>query len=216
MAAGENAFTLLELLVALVLFALLSLLAYGSLRTMLDHGKKIEEEETRLAALQMTMARLAQDLRQVQGRGIRDEYGANRPAMHYAGAGNSGGLELTRADGHRSTPALPHSNLQRLRYHWEDHKLIREIWPVLDRGPGVHPFRQTMLGRVNGFEVRFLAAGGVWFNHWPPGTSAGAQIGGGDSPPDPRLPQAMEIRLDLDDWGQIRRLFPLRPGSILK
>lgn len=201
----SEGFTLLELLVALVLFAVLSLLTYNSLRAMIESNRQISLEGERLAAVQMALARIGMDIQQAQSRSVRDEYGNRQPAMVYA-LSPSVGLEFTRGGWTSSTAARAGSKLQRVRFLHENHELIRESWPFLDRGLSPKTFRQSVLDRVAAFEVRFVDEKGVWHNHWPPE----GLLGGGAGPQlDERLPVAVEVWLELEDWGRLRRLFPL-------
>ncbi|MFH7320071.1 type II secretion system minor pseudopilin GspJ [Desulfurivibrio sp. D14AmB] len=207
---NRRGFTLLELLVALALFAVLSLLTFSSLRAMIDSREQTRVEGERLAAVQMAVSRLALDIQQARDRGIRDEYGRHQPAMLYgllAGAG----LELTRG-GHRGLdPQRSGSGMQRLRYLLDDGRLIRESWPVLDRGPGLTTFRQPVLEGVELFEARFLDSQGIWHGSWPPIVPVPPE--GGPSFDD-RLPVAVELLLELEDWGRLRRLLPLAGGGL--
>lgn len=206
---GQRGFTLLELLVALALFGVLSLLTHTSLRGMIDARQQVTAQSRSLAELQIALSRLGLDLQQARDRSIRDEYGQRRPALLY-GALPAAGLEFTRA-GRRAYGNRPGAPLQRVRYRLEDRELLRETWPVLDRGPGLQPFGQPMLSGVEEFELRFLDQQGQWRNHWPPQPfNSGSGPGAGA---DELLPRAVEVWLELAEWGRIRRLFPLAVGA---
>lgn len=205
----QRGFTLLELLVALALFGVLSLLTYTSLRGMIDARQQVATQSQSLAELQIALARLGLDLQQARDRGLRDEYGQRQPALLY-GALPAAGLEFSRA-GRRAYGNRPGAPLQRVRYRLEDGELLRETWPVLDRGPGLQPFTQPILSGVEEFELRFLDQQGQWRNHWPPQSfNSGAESGTGA---DQLLPRAVEVWLELAEWGRIRRLFPLAMGA---
>ena len=207
--AATGGFTLLELLVALSLFAVLSLLTYTSLRAMITSREHTARESERLAAVQMAVARLGLEIQQAQARGIRDEYGNPQPAMHF-GTLPGAGLEFTRGGRPLPLPGTGGGNLVRLRYLLDGDELIRESWPVLDRGPGLETFRQPILDGVEAFEIRFLDNTGVWHSYWPP--QAVFTPGQAAMTADDRLPAAVEVWLELADWGRIRRLFPLAAG----
>jgi len=195
-------FTLLELLVTLVLFALLSLLTYNSLRAMIDSRQQTSLEGERLAALQMTMARLGLDIQQAQARGVRDENGDPQPSMLY---GTGKGFEFTRSGQAHATPGRANGSPQRLRYLLVDHDLIRESRPLPDWARGTTIFPQTMLGQVKGFDLRFLDKQGDWHNQWP----SEKMIVADSVESENSLPAAVEVWLELEDWGSLRRLFPL-------
>jgi len=74
-------FTLLELLVALAVFAIMSIAAYSGLRNVLFTRAAVEEQTRRLAAVQLAVFRLEQDIEQTVPRGIRDEYGEPQAAL---------------------------------------------------------------------------------------------------------------------------------------
>jgi len=197
-------FTLLELLVALAVFSIMAVAAYSGLRNVLFTRAAVEAQNQRLAAVQMAVYRLEQDIEQAAPRGIRDEYGEPQGAL-LGGALTSDRLTLTRA-GWDNPLGQRRTTLQRVAYRLRDGRLWRLHWPVLDRGGLIEPRETLLLDRVREFKVRFLEQDD-WRDDWPPPVSSG-----NESKPDPdRLPRAVEISLTLEDWGEIIRLFPL-PG----
>lgn len=204
MNAPTRGFTLLELLVALTVFAIMSVAAYGGLRNVLFTRATVEEQSRRLAAVQLAVFRLEQDIEQAVPRGIRDEYGEPQAAL-LGGELNDDRLTLTRA-GWDNPLGQPRANLQRVAYRLRDGRLWRLHWDVLDRGGLVEPRETLLLERVREFRVRFLEKKD-WRNDWPPPASDET-----DKKKDPdSLPRAVEIVLTLEDWGEITRLLPL-PG----
>ena len=204
MNAGSRGFTLLELLVALTVFAIMSVAAYGGLRNVLFTRAAVEEQSRRLAAVQLAVFRLEQDIEQAVPRGIRDEYGEPQAAL-LGGELNDDRLTLTRA-GWDNPLGQPRANVQRVAYRLRDGRLWRLHWDVLDRGGLVEPRETLLLERVREFRARFLEEKD-WRDDWPP--PAGDET---DKKRDPdSLPRAVEIVLTLEDWGEITRLLPL-PG----
>ena len=197
-------FTLLELLVALAVFSIMAVAAYGGLRNVLYTRAAVEEQNRRLAAVQLAIYRLEQDIEQAVPRGIRDEYGEPQGAV-LGGALADDRLTLTRA-GWDNPLGQPRANLQRVAYRLRDGRLWRLYWPVLDRGGLIEPRETLLLDQVREFKARFLDQDD-WRDDWPPPSSSSE-----DSKPDPdRLPRAVEISLTLEDWGEITRVLPL-PG----
>jgi general secretion pathway protein J len=188
-------FTLLELVVAMALFAVLSVMTYSSLRAMLDSRHQVEEETARLAAVQITMTRLARDLGQATDREIRDEFGNRQPAL-ISHPFRAEGLEFTRG-GWRNPTGKKRSSLQRVAYRLDNGELLRSSWPTLDRDVAAKPFSQPLIDKVSRFQVRFLDGTGNWHDEWPLPAAT-----------DP-LPLAVEVWLELEDWGRLRRLVPL-------
>ena len=71
----SNGFTLLELLVSVSVFAILSVMAYGGLSNVIDNSKQTDVAMQRLQQVQLAMLKVSRDLSQLSVRNIRDEYG---------------------------------------------------------------------------------------------------------------------------------------------
>jgi len=191
-------FTLLELLVALAIFAVLAAIAYTALSQVLETRRHIESKSARLTALQMTFTVLERDIEQGVDRGVRDEFGDAEAAMKGGGTGTTL-LSLTR-NGWRNPLSLPRSHLQRVAYVFDKKQLVRLSWPVLDRGPNVEPYPEVLLDDVKAVELRFLDAAHAWQDFWPTPNQTAA------------LPRAVEVTVELADWGRITRLYRV-PGA---
>ncbi len=71
----QQGFTLLELLIASIIFALMAVMAYGGLANVMDSSEISKTALQRLKQLQQTVSILDRDLSQIVRRPIRDEYG---------------------------------------------------------------------------------------------------------------------------------------------
>jgi general secretion pathway protein J len=191
-------FTLLELLVALSIFALLSVMAYSGLRSVLQQRSVTEAEAQRLAELQKIYMLMQRDLEQAVARPVRDEYGDTQPPL----SGDSA-FQFTRG-GWANPLGHPRSELQRVGYAWVGDHLVRYVWPVLDRAQDTQPLEQQLSDRITGMEVRFLAANDQWLTKWPDP----ATVQTGASPPE-TLPRAVEITLHHKQYGDLVWLFRL-------
>ena len=200
-------FTLVELLVALLVFAIMATAAYSGLHHVLLTRAAVEQQNRRLAAVQMAVFRIEQDIQQAVPRGIRDEYGDPQPALR-GGALLNEALILTRT-GWDNPLGQMRANVQRVAYRLQEGRLWRLHWEVLDRGGRLMPRETLLLEQVQGFETRFLDQAGEWRSDWPLLMPDGHSHDAAFNPD--QLPQAVEVTLTLEDWGAIRRLFPL-PG----
>ena len=111
-------FTLLELLVAISIFGLLSVIAYSGLNSVLNTRQVLDEHMERLAEIQRTNLFLTADLRQIVKRDIRDEYGdLQKPLISNELNSDitSRLIELTRS-GYPNPLGVTRSNLQRVAY----------------------------------------------------------------------------------------------------
>ncbi len=199
----NDGFTLLELIIALAIFSVVSVLAYGGLRSVQDTRNHVEESAGELARLQMAFTILSRDLRQGVARSIRDDFGDKQPAMIGMGSGFGNMLEFSRT-GLRNPTGRPRSHLQRVAYGLKDNKFVRLSWPVLDRAQNSESAEMVLLEDVNSLELRFLHPVGRWQTEWPPLAA--------DEEPEIPLPRAVEVSIEIEGWGRIVRLFRT-PGA---
>ncbi len=197
---GQRGFTLVELLVASAILVVLGVAGYVGLDIVLGSAERVEAEGRRLNALQRCFTQLAMDLEQVVGRPVRDDFGEPRAALLLDSGVNA--LEFTRG-GLPNPAGWARSSLQRVAYSHEEGKLWRQYWTELDRLQGSGVVRRILLDAVSGVEYRFLDEAREWHDQWPP-LRGGAEGSG-------QVPVAVEIKLELEDWGELRRVYAL-PG----
>lgn len=190
-------FTLIELLIAIAVFAVMSVMAYGGLSQIIENNQHSKKELERLQSVQRAVLTISRDLSQIIERDIRDEFGNPQP---YINAGDSLNylIEFTRS-GRRNPAKLKRSNLLRVAYQLEDDKLIRYIWPQLDRAQEVEAYENIVLEQVAKVELQYRDDSATWHSQWPP---LNQQAGGNP----PQL-TAIELTLELKDWGEITRLY---------
>jgi len=198
-----HAFTLIEVLVSLAIFAILAALAYGALGQTLESAELLNSRMDRLQALQRTIRLLSEDLQQLAPRPIRNELGEGIGAALDTGFQSGFALELTHG-GWSNPVVLPRSTLQRSAYRIEEDELIRYHWMVLDRTLANEPRAVTLLDGVESIFFRFLQANGEWTEQWPPGNRPGALSAR-------QRPRAVEIILTLTGEGEISRLLEIAP-----
>ena len=198
-------FTLLELLIALAIFGLLSVMSYTGLKSVLDQHAGTDEAADRLGELQKIYLVMQRDIEQIVPRPVRSEYGDRLAALE-------GGEVLQFTRGGWSNPLQrPRSSLQRVGYAFQDDELVRYAWQVLDRAQDSLPLQQPLSAAVIGMSVRYLSTEDEWQASWPPDETGDAQaIPGGQS--DERLsvlPKAVEMTLEHDHLGELVWLFRL-------
>jgi len=191
-------FTLLELLVALSIFALISAMAYGGLQTVMTQQQHTGARSERLADLQKAYRIMQRDLEQIVSRGIRNEFG-DRIGPVVGGSGFDG-VEFSRA-GYPNPAGFLRSDIQRVAYVPDQDTLLRRTWRVLDRAQDTEADEQKLVESMSRFEMRFLDQGNEWQERWPPAAGLGVAV--------PELPVAVEVQLELDELGTLTWLFTL-------
>lgn len=185
--SGQQGFTLLEILIALAIFAIMSMMAYAGLAAVLDARASTVPRAEQLAQLQATFYLLNEDLSQIIKRPIRDEFGTTEPAFS-VGRGNEI-LVFTRTVPAWSNNAGANS-LLRVSYSVEKEALYRRVWSLPDRTQQTE-YRSRKL----------ITTHGVTINKFNEVTQAWEPLNGGD------IPKALDISFKLDGLGTIHRSF---------
>ncbi|MEM7469351.1 MAG: type II secretion system minor pseudopilin GspJ, partial [Pseudomonadota bacterium] len=122
---------MLELLVAMAVFSILSITAYNGLRNFITAQAILEDSEAEFSTIQKAVTTIERDLKSAITRSIRDELGDDVAAMRLA---PDNALELTR-----KRPGVPIEfnlvDMVRVDYVIVDGILSRRVWDVLDRVP---------------------------------------------------------------------------------
>ena len=210
--APARGFTLVEVLIAMAITTLISVVAYTGLSSALSGAESLRSASGRAHDINQTLAMLSRDLRQVVNRPVVDEFGQVVPAL-MGGEMAREPLALTRAGWHNSTGA-PRSNLQRVRWWLEDERLWRGYFPVLDRTAGTEPVETAILEGVERFELRFLPTLSAvesdrndvidrrnWRDSWIADLSQPGQM--------PSPPAAVEVLMEVAGLGELRRTYVL-------
>jgi general secretion pathway protein J len=195
---------LLELLVAITIFAIVSILAMSGYNQLVRQREIAATTMERVRNVQRCVLRMSQDLDQLIARPIRDATSATDIPALLAGDNGADVLEFTRT-GWSNPTGLNRSTLQRVRYRFVDNKLYRDYWGVLDRTLNTVPVQVQMLDKVTAITFRYLDSSHQWQTTWPP-TAATASNGGQAALAPRNVPIAVEITLNLPDWGEIKRI----------
>jgi len=196
-------FTLIELMVAMAIFAILASLAYGVLNQTLLNSEILTERMERLQAIQKTMRVIGDDFLQLAPRPVRGELGVQYGASLTTDFQSVYALELTRG-GWSNLVVLPRGTMQRAAYRLEENELIRYHWNVLDRTLNNQPIAVALLDDVENVIFRFLQPGGEWIEQWPPPNMPGP-LGL------KQRPRAVQVVLSLLGEGEISRLIEVAP-----
>ena len=198
--SSSHGFTLLELLIAMSIFSLISIMSFSGLNSILFNKEIVDKELTRLSDIQRSLLNLARDIEQALDRPVRDGLGGNIASLTGGQNIDSTILELTR-NGWRNPAQQTRSQLQRIAYSLEDNQLIRLYWYHLDHLQSDEPVRRVLLKDVENIEIRYLDK--EWETTWP-------KLALDDTSTINALPRAIEITLELSDWGKITRLFRIK------
>lgn len=190
-ARRQRGLTLIELMVALAIFAVLGVLSYRALAEVSTSRTRLEEGFERWRSIGRAMQRIDADLLQLVAPATSSSpttsAQASPPLLLTRAASGGAELQLLRLDEARG--------VRRVGYRLVDGRLEWLRWSGRDAfgEPTVEP----LLGNVRNVRWRFLT-GGNRVDAWPPGDRRGT------------LPDAVILELELPDHGTLTRFIALR------
>ena len=201
--AGARGFTLLELLVAMFIAAVMFAMGYGAINQAMNSHSALQDQQARLMEVQTAMRVLEQDIVQLAPRPIRQPVGDGwLPALiGQADPTTQPILQLSHA-GWNNPNGVQRPGLQRVAYFLEKDTLRREYWTVMDPTLQNTTVKRDLLTKVKKVTFRFMDVNHQWQTQWPPTAVAGAM--GAESALRMR-PIAIEITVETDDWGKLVR-----------
>jgi len=203
---AQRGFTLVEIMVAVLIAAILSVMAFEAMQQALNNRERVRAAAQRVREVQNAMRSFVQDFSQLAPRPVREPLGDQfQPAM-LARTTTSTEVSFTRG-GWMNPAGLSRSTLQRVRYSLREGKLYRDYWMVLDAQLEPQPQSKELLTGVKSFRLRFMNDGHNWQDEWPPPSLS-------NSPDEQWMrwrPIAVEVTLELEDWGKLTRLVEV-PG----
>ena len=206
--------TLLELLVAMTIFALIATAGYSALRQGIQTQERLQTQQRFWRGLESAFILIGRDLEQARMRAPRVRGG--QAALAFRGPGSlqatrEGDLFRLTRGGHTSFRKGPVSPYLRVAYRLRDGALVRATWPRLDTPAATEAREAVLLEDVTEAEVRYLLPSGQrWVDRWPPAPGAAGVPDDEDSAGD-RLPGAVELTLDFEEHGRFKRLFHVGP-----
>ena len=185
-------FTLVEMLVALAIFGLVSAAGVMVMRFTVDNQAVVRAHNDRIGAFQRTRAILKADLAQAAARSTRGQDGRSMRASFYGASSDRSGVLLRFARRGWDNPgAEPRPSVQYVEYRVVEGRLERSARPELDGAALGTP--QMLIDPVQSVSVAFLW-GGQWIGTLPGGR-------------EDVLPQAVRLDVAIEGIGAVSQLF---------
>ncbi len=193
-----SGFTLLEMLVALAIFAIISVMTYRGLTTVLQTRSHLAQENRKWQDVALLFTRIEQDLSMLAKRSVRDtDNRSTAPflAMPIAQGAQDAILMFTRMGFPEQANTL--AGPLRCGYRLRRDTVEQLLWAAPDAAPRATPIVNHLLDNVAAMEFQYLDQIGTWHTHWP-------------QPGNTRIfPAAVRIVIELKSKERITRIFAL-------
>lgn len=198
--AQLQGFTLIEVLVAIAIFASLSVGAYQVLNQVQRSNEASLQSTQRLNELNRALVLMDADFRQMAARQFRSQ---GEPAskqfllwQDYLMGSEQKGVMFTRLGWHNPQQQFPRGEVVQVAYRLVDGVLERVSWHYPDTAAGQHGVVTSILTQVESWNMRFYFAG-QWYQSWNKPMV---------------LPKAVAVQFTLKDYGDIERIYLVAGG----
>ena len=161
----QGGFTLIEILIALFIFAIVSVLAITGLRHIIRQQKHINTVSAALGRLQLTMTLMQHDLSAMSPHSLKNNASdSGGPLLQ------STGSNIRFITSNNANPGMyaPRSILRQVAYSVKDGILMRVTWPVADPLTTTPKITQALLPGITSLKVRFYDNQHQPQTSWPP------------------------------------------------
>lgn len=196
-------FTLIEMLVALAVFAVIGIISAQLLSQMISFTDTAQSRGERLVNFHRVVEIMRRDFQQLTYRSVRDELG--EPTYEVSiGVGSL--IEFSRKGW--MNPNLRHrSEIQRVAYDLRGDRVFRQYWLVLDRSPDTLPVEQVLMRGVTRANVIAIDQLGSETYFWPPTPEAESE--------DEDVPALAAIKFEIEtaEFGPIVHIWNVPGGT---
>lgn len=195
-------FTLIEVLVALSIFAILSVVGYRGLSSLIQVKERLADENRKWQQLMLFYDRFEMDVRQTVNRPSRSREDVLEPAWvgHPTFAGDDGAQLLFSRLGDPGQSGFL-MDTRRVGYRLHDGAIELLIWPSVDLAPGARPEVFKALQGVSQLSITYITTEGNRLADWPEPNARKDEAR--------YLPAAVEVGLRLESGEVVSRVFAL-------
>lgn len=203
----QKGMTLPEVMVALLVFSLISASSVYALRLGVDSRDQLEAADAELKSLQLARILIKEDLAQIVARPVRNEFGEQGQFIFEGGQSVFGGriedderILFSFVRGGRINPGAlaPRSALQHVEYVFRDGAVVRRSRSFVDETTNSETVERIIFDDIQDARAEFLngqVRGELdWADAWP--------VGGNGRPP-----RAVAVITEKENTPPLRQLF---------
>lgn len=202
----QAGFTLLEILIALFIFTIISMMLVSALHSVINTLTGVEASAERLRKLQMVLLLVSRDIEQTTNRPVLDANGNEEAAF----IGTPRSFTFTHLGYASLAGTTATGGMQRTNFFWDRNTLWRKTYPAVDQAPEVKPNLRALLDNVTNVRFQYLDNEGHFQDSWPQTEAMQVQ----SSQP---LPRAVRVVISIAKWGTVNQLYVIaaQPGKNL-
>lgn len=197
----NNGFTLIEVLVAIAIFASLSIGAYQVLNQVQRSNELSQQRTTRLNEINRAVVLMDADFRQIAARQFRTQGGEpSKQFIIWQDAlfeSEQKGIVFTRLGWSNPQQQFPRGEITKVAYRIRDGVLEKIWWRYPDTPIGQDGIVTPILTQVDSWSMRFYFEG-KWSDTWEQNMA---------------LPDAIAVKMTLADYGDIERIYLVAGGA---
>ncbi|WP_395338678.1 type II secretion system minor pseudopilin GspJ [Ningiella sp. W23] len=194
-----SGFTLIELIVAIAIFALVAMAANQVLQNVTTSAELSDTELSNLQDLQRAMLVMERDFQQIADRIPRVQGEENQLIINggeYEFESDADGIGIVRSGWHNPQLMLPRSSLQNVVYRVQENQLQRLHTNYVDAVIGTEPRVRVLLQNIEDLQIDVLNSLGTDDDfEWS------------ENIENTQLPAAIRITVISSDFGEITRVF---------
>lgn len=210
MARANAGFTLIEVLLALMIMAMIAMLSSQAFNTAASGSAATREAMDRMAEIDRAFILMETDFRNALPNELNPVSFGGRPLpAFFVSEGDDYRMVLLR--GGLANPLFQaRSETVRVGYRYLEDEIWRDTWYNPREREQEEAKPRKILSGVENLTIRVLSpattstvSAGPWLMDYPPNPAANTI-----------LPPAVEVTVELADYGEIRRLFVMLPGTL--
>lgn len=169
----ELGFTLIEIMVAIIIFSIIATVSYRVIASLVKTKQIVDETQNKWGSISLVSSNLSQAVHRLIPLAVRDNNGNVLPAVYGKNKLTGvydGQLEMTLSGsiGDEVTGVKPP---KRIGYRFYNGSIYLITWPVLNRAQNSTPEIDLLVDNVDSFSVDFMYNDGKWYDSWPPETA---------------------------------------------
>ena len=161
----QMGFTLIELMIAITILAIIASMAYSGLNSVLKSHEILTTQQNSFNQLNQIMTQLQREIQAIVPRPVHDKYNEMIPALKLETA-NTISFSFTRS-GIANPLELPKSSLQRIDYFFNGKTLKKQTWLTIDRNNSADYREEIISSDLKTFKIEVMGFNGMWYQQWP-------------------------------------------------